>query len=85
MQKIHQFEKVTLSFLKQLINIKSSTELIELITLYLTKFKELENDPFESMIIKNFDIISFLESKLYNEDFATIAQSRRQKKDQEIN
>lgn len=77
MKKVHNFEKVTLLFLKKLINIGNSTDLIQLVSTYKEKFEALENDPFERMIIKNFDIISWLESKLQNKSFALIANLRR--------
>jgi hypothetical protein len=81
MKKVHKFEKVTLQFLKKLTYIKNSSELVGLISLYKRKFEEIEHDPFERMIIKNFDIISLLESKLKNQDFATIAALRQRRKD----
>ncbi len=84
MKKVHKFEKVTLKFLKKLINLRSSTELIDLTAQYIDIFKELEHDPFERMIIMNFDIISFLEAKLNNQDFASIAKARRLKKDLDV-
>ncbi|BDS10137.1 hypothetical protein [Aureispira anguillae] len=77
MQKVHKFEKVTLQFLKKLINIQNSAELIQLTQLYKAKFEKIEDDPFEYMIIKNFDIISWLESKLLNKKFALVATARR--------
>jgi len=77
MQKAHTFEKVILKFLKKLINIRNSTELRSLLDDYKEKFAEIEKDPLVYMIIKNFDVISLLESKLTDKRFATIAAQRR--------
>ncbi|WMX17506.1 MULTISPECIES: hypothetical protein [unclassified Aureispira] len=79
MEKIHKFEKVTLQFLKKLINVKNSTEFITLIKVYKEKFEAIEHLPFERIIIKNFDIISWMESKLQHKKFLTVAASRRSK------
>lgn len=77
MKKVHKFEKVTLQFLKKLINAKNSAELIKVTGIYKAKFEEIESDSFEKMIIKNFDIISLLESKLQDKNFAEVAAERR--------
>jgi hypothetical protein len=77
MKKIHKFEKVTLQFLKKLINVRNSSEFITLIKVYKDKFKVIEHLPFERMIIKNFDIISWMDSKLQNKKFIIVAASRR--------
>lgn len=81
MEKVHKFERVTLEFLKKLILLQDSTQFLQLVKDYLKQFRALENDPFERMILMNFDIISYLESKLQDKDFAQIAQSRRHQKD----
>lgn len=77
MKKAHTFEKVTMQFLKKLINISNKRELKELVQVYKVKFETIEEDPFVRMIIKNFDIVSVLESKLQNKPFAAIARERR--------
>jgi len=77
MKKIHKFEKVTLQFLKKLINVRNSSEFIALIKVYKNKFEAIEHLPFEQMIIKNFDIISWMDSKLQNKKFIVVAASRR--------
>lgn len=77
MKKIHKFEKVTLQFLKKLINVRNSSEFIALIQVYKNKFEAIEHLPFEQMIIKNFDIISWMDSKLQNKKFIVVAASRR--------
>lgn len=79
MKKAHAFEIVMLQFIKKLINAKSSQEFLELIHVYKGKFIEIEKDPFVKMIMKNFDIISMLESKLQKRPFAEIAAERRAK------
>ncbi len=78
MQKAHAFEQVTLQFLKKLINVRDSTSLKMLLMAFKTKFEEIEADPFERMIIKNFDIISVLESKIQQRPFALVARERRE-------
>ena len=78
MQKAHAFEEVTLQFLKKLINVRDSTSLKMLLMAFKTKFEEIEADPFERMIIKNFDIISVLESKIQQRPFALVARERRE-------
>lgn len=77
MQKVHQFETVTLQFIKKLISIQNSTALLELMQIYKVKFEEVEQDPFERMIFKNFDITSWLESKIQHKPFAEIAALKR--------
>ncbi len=80
MEKIHRFERIALEFLRKLIYLKDSSEFIKLVKIYLQKFRALENDPFERMILMNFDIISYLESKLKGQVFVRIAKSRRHAK-----
>lgn len=80
MKKIHKFEKVTLQFLKKLIDVRNNTEFMDLIKVYKVKFEALEQLPFEQIIIKNFDIISWMNSKLQKKKFILVAASRRSKK-----
>lgn len=77
MQKVHQFETVALQFLKKLTNVQNNSAFLELIRVYKQKFEELEQDPFERMIFKNFDITSWLDSKLRNKRFMEVAAERR--------
>jgi hypothetical protein len=77
MKKIHKFEKITLQFIKKLIHARDSYEFIDLIAVYKEKFETLEHLPFERIIIKNFDIISWMESKLQDKKFNLVAISRR--------
>ncbi len=79
MKKAHAFELVMLQFIKKLINAKSNQEFFDLIKTYKTQFVEIEKDPFVKMIMKNFDVISMLESKLQDRPFAEIAAERRAK------
>jgi len=77
MKKIHKFEKITLKFIKKLISAQNHSEYRHLLKVYKEKFEAIENLPFEQMIIKNFDIISWMDSKLQNKKFITVAASRR--------
>lgn len=77
MKKIHQFEKIALEFIKKIISSKDRKEFLTLSKIYKERFERIEQDPFEQMIIKNFDIISILESKLKGEHFARVAMQRR--------
>ncbi len=79
MKKIHKFEKVTLQFLKKLISVRNKAEFISLISVYKEKFEAIEQLPFERMIIKNLDIISWMDSKLLNKKFIVAAAARRSK------
>ena len=77
MKKIHKFEKIALQFIKKLIHARNRSEYINLIKVYKEKFEAIEQLPFEQMIIKNFDIISWMDSKLQNKKFILVAASRR--------
>lgn len=77
MKKAHTFEKVTMQFLKKLINVRDREELKTLVLEYKIKFETIEEDPFVRIIIKNFDIVSVLESKLQHKPFAEVARARR--------
>lgn len=78
MQRIRPFEQVMLQFLKKLINSRNRQDRFEILKTYKEKLEVMENEPFDYIIIKNFDIISWLESKIMEKDFATIASERRQ-------
>lgn len=77
MKKIHKFETITLQFIKKLISVRNNSEFISLIETYKERFLAIQHHPFERIIIKNFDIISWMESKLHNEKFILVAAARR--------
>ncbi|MFK7799164.1 MAG: hypothetical protein AB8E82_17060 [Aureispira sp.] len=78
MKKTQKFEKATLQFLKKVISARDIAEKQQLSIVYLEKIRVLENDPAERMMLKNFDLISWLESRLHNKKFLEVAALRHQ-------
>ncbi len=77
MKKTQKFEKATLQFLKKVIQAEGNEERRRLSTIYLEKIRALLDDPNERMMLKNFDMISWLESRLQGKKFLEVATLRQ--------
>lgn len=78
MKKTQKFEKATLQFLKKVIQAPDMEERRHLARIYVEKIRLLQDDPAEKMMLKNFDIISWLESRLQGKRFLEIAAAKHQ-------
>lgn len=78
MKKTQKFEKATLQLLKKVIQARDKEERLHLITVYLEKIRALLDDPAERMMLKNFDMISWLEGRLQGKKFLEVAAARHQ-------
>jgi hypothetical protein len=76
MKKTQQFEKATLQFLKKAIQAPDQEQRRQISALYLEKIRTLLDDPSERMMLKNFDMISWLESRLQGKNFLEVATAR---------
>ncbi|MCP4439330.1 MAG: hypothetical protein GY810_10360 [Aureispira sp.] len=79
MRKSYNFERTALKFIKKMLRVKDKTEMKNTIQAYKGKFEEISKDPFEQEAFKNFDITSWLDSKLTGTEFAKIAALKREK------
>jgi tetratricopeptide (TPR) repeat protein len=78
MQKVHKFEETTLEFIKKLIKSKDEEQFKGTMEKYRDIFMKLEQDPYERVALKSFDILSWLESHLTGRPFADIAREKNQ-------
>jgi len=70
--KIHKTEAAILGFLKKLTKVFDEENLIENFAILHRKLTSLKNDPYEKIALGYFDIISWLESKIYKRNFSDI-------------
>lgn len=76
MKQSKRFEKTTLQFLKRLLNARNGQEKRKLLPVYLEKLEALYEDPTERLMLKNFDVVSWLRSILQKERFIEAAAKR---------
>ena len=78
-QRVYKFESIILNFLeKKIFKIKTRIELIEQLVKLKSELLPLEKDPHEGMPFKEFDYISWLESKIENKSFSEIVRKKLQ-------
>ena len=76
--RMNKFANILLDFLeKGALKIKSKKELISGFKKIKKEFLLLENDPSENTPFKEFDYISWIESKIENKSFAEIVKEKQ--------
>ncbi|MCU0417474.1 MAG: hypothetical protein MUE33_09860 [Cytophagaceae bacterium] len=73
---LRRFQKYILSFLKNLNDQVDENELVNRFTTLKAQLTELENSEFEKRAFIYFDIISWLESKIYNQPVQDIIRNK---------
>ena len=77
MKNSQRFEKIILQLLKRLMHATNAQEKRALLPIYLEKLEALQSDPLEQLMLKNFDVVSWLRSILQKERFIDAAAKRR--------
>ena len=79
--RMYDFEKRVLTFIKDSSKIHSSRELREAFTKLKNDFEELSKIPSEKVMFQYFDFIAWLESKTSNESFSAVVKRRYKEKE----
>lgn len=74
--RMYNFEKRVLTFIKDSNKIQTSRELREAFLTLKNDFEELSKIPSEKVMFQYFDFIAWLESKTSNESFSTVVKRR---------
>ncbi len=74
--RMYDFEKRVLSFIKDSNKIRSSRELRKAFIKLKADFEELSKIPSEKVMFQYFDFIAWLESKTNNESFSSVVKRR---------
>jgi hypothetical protein len=74
-ENLTEIEKEMFKFLKNSFSI-SRKEMNESLQLFLSKVKKLEKNPFETRVFAYLDIVSWIESKVYNKTMQDILQEK---------
>ena len=74
--RMYDFEKRVLKFIKDSNKIRSTRELREAFITLKNDFEELSKVPSEKVMFQYFDFIAWLESKTNNEPFSTVVKRR---------
>ena len=75
-QKLYQIEKITLIFMRKLINVSSKQQSIQFFKQLKRALEPVVNDPLERKFLEHFDIVSWLESKIENKNFEDLVRSK---------
>lgn len=78
--RMYNFEKRVLSFIKDSSKIHSSRELRDAFIKLKKDFEELSKIPSEKVMFQYFDFIAWLESKTNNQSFSTVVKRRYQER-----
>lgn len=76
-QRIYKYENFMLQFIRKLPKTPSTHKTKESFIELRSNLKELEQDPFEKHALGNFDIISWLESKIEKRSFSEIVKEKK--------
>jgi len=77
-QKLYKLEKTILVSIRKLINVNSKKDTIKFFTQLKNDLEPIVKDPHEKKFLQYFDIMSWLESKITNNNFAEIVKSKLQ-------
>ncbi len=75
-ERLLEFERRILQFIREALRIKTTTELRDAFSRLRAGLLELSSVPSEEAMLRYFDIISWLESKISGRDFAAVVQER---------
>lgn len=75
-KKLYKVEAIILKFIKKLPSVNTKEELIESFIELKKQLLPLEKDPFEKLAFEEFDIISWLESKIEKRPFAEVVRGK---------
>jgi len=76
-KRLYRFEDTLLNFIrKDLLSVKTQKELIQAFKLLHGRLQQIIKNPFEEQAIAEFDIVSWLESKIENRSFAEILKDK---------
>ena len=76
MERLYEFEKTILLFLRELPVNNSPKEVLLSFEKLRDQLLALENNPYENQAFKYFDFISWLESKIENVSFASVVMKK---------
>jgi hypothetical protein len=75
-KRVYKFEEILLDFVKKTFKVNNKNELIALFKELNEKMLELKKDRFEKRIFEEFDIITWLESKIQNKNYAEVYKEK---------
>jgi len=80
-KRLYKFEDVLLQFIrKKLASVIDHRELMDAFRELHTELKRVSEDPFENKQMEEFDLISWLESKIENRPFAEVVKAKASRK-----
>jgi hypothetical protein len=77
-ERIYKFEKLVLDFVIKALNTEPEAEKLALYDRLKFDLGKIADDPFEKSALEQFDVISWLESKIQKKEFAEILKSKDQ-------
>ena len=75
-QKMYQLERIILTSIRKLINVKSKEESIQFFKQLKSSLEPVVQDPLESKFLVYFDIMSWLESKIEKKKFEEVVKGK---------
>jgi len=77
-QRLYAFEKLILDFIEKAMNSKNGKNLDELYLKLSNGLKKISDNPFEKSALEQFDVISWLESKIRKVQLAAVLRKKAQ-------
>lgn len=76
-ERLYKYEAIVLNFIKKRFpKANSSKELVAAFKTLRDELMEAQKDPYEKDVMKYFDVVSWLESKIYNRPFLEIMKEK---------